>query len=89
MRQCIGLSSNRPLRKGQKFHLMTKVHRCCFGLVGKWGPEEARTGGAQEGSGEESSEEAWQPDWGLSLFSALNPHVITTGGAFSRDFYRI
>jgi hypothetical protein len=35
--------------------------------------------GHQEGSGEESSEEAWQPNWGLSLFKALNPNVITTG----------
>ena len=54
-------------------------------FAGKWGAEEARAAGALEGSGEESSEEAWQPDWGLSLFSALNPHVITTGAQFLRN----
>ena len=57
-------------------------------FAGKWGPEEARAVGAQEGSGEESSEEAWQPDWGLSLFSALNPHVITTGAPLLRGLQR-
>jgi len=55
-----------------------KSKRISF-FAGKSGALEAGTGGAQDGSGEESSEEAWQPNWGLTLFSALNPNVITTG----------
>lgn len=32
-------------------------------------------------SGDDSSDEMYQPNWGLDLFSALNPSVITTGPA--------
>lgn len=52
--------------------------------------QSATAGAAQAGagtgasSGDESCDDTWQSNWGLDLFSALNPSVITTGGCYSR-----
>lgn len=45
------------------------------------GKRAADKAAAGDSSGDEASDKVWQTNWGLDLFSALNPSVITTGTA--------